>query len=574
MSDRGHGTQGTSPRIPLVIGITGHRDLRPQDIPALEQKVQHIFNDLHSQYPRTPLVLLTQLAEGSDRLAARVALKSDISITGVLPMPREIYATDFVTPESQNEFSQLLEKLNLLLVMPASDSEVSGQARDHLYEKAGAYIVRHCQILMSLWDGVDTGKQGGTSEMVRFKLEGLPESYRAVPTLDPEETGPVYHVVTPRSSNPKVDHAFELISRYPAGSRSEKGSEEAHFRRIFARINEYNQDIDKFQDSLRARRKESRAAILSADKLAALPKSFDRLIEFLACSDSMAIHFQKLSRWWATILLALSFSAAVLYDTYVHVFEDSPVHFWLYAGSFVIALLVYMAGKFRDLENKYLDYRALAEGLRVQFFWQLASIPDSAADHYLYKQRSELDWIRYAVRNASFAAPHSVSLPYEERLQLVLDRWIGDQLSYYSKNAHHNQNLFPPLKYASVGLLYFAGLLSLVKVCLESYGQMDWLENQITLDHFLLIFGLSAVVGAILHTYAEKRAFSEHAKQYSRMAAFFESADRSLRKKMGSPNSTGAREVIELLGKEALAENGDWVILHRERHVELPKLKG
>ena len=41
---------------------------------------------------------------------------------------------------------------------------------------------------------------------------------------------------------------------------------------------------------------------------------------------------------------------------------------------------------------------ALAEGLRIQIFWRLAGISDAAADHYLRKQRSELDWIRRAMR--------------------------------------------------------------------------------------------------------------------------------------------------------------------------------
>ena len=34
----------------------------------------------------------------------------------------------------------------------------------------------------------------------------------------------------------------------------------------------------------------------------------------------------------------------------------------------------------------------------MQIFWRLAGLRDSAADHYLRKQKSELDWIRNAVR--------------------------------------------------------------------------------------------------------------------------------------------------------------------------------
>lgn len=31
------------PTIPLIVGVTGHRDLRPDDLPQLEQQVRNIF---------------------------------------------------------------------------------------------------------------------------------------------------------------------------------------------------------------------------------------------------------------------------------------------------------------------------------------------------------------------------------------------------------------------------------------------------------------------------------------------------------------------------------------------------
>jgi len=69
--------------LPLVIGITGHRALRPVDRAGLEAWVRAVFEDLRKRYPATPLVLLSPLAEGADRLATRVALEG-----GVLDRPR------------------------------------------------------------------------------------------------------------------------------------------------------------------------------------------------------------------------------------------------------------------------------------------------------------------------------------------------------------------------------------------------------------------------------------------------------------------------------------------------------
>jgi hypothetical protein len=41
---------------------------------ALRTQVQSFFLDLRSRYPDLPLVLLSSLAEGSDQLAAQVAI--------------------------------------------------------------------------------------------------------------------------------------------------------------------------------------------------------------------------------------------------------------------------------------------------------------------------------------------------------------------------------------------------------------------------------------------------------------------------------------------------------------------
>src|SRR4051794_25331318 len=44
--------------LPLLIGATGHRDLRPEDVPLLTKQVKGVFDQLRRLYPHTPLVLV------------------------------------------------------------------------------------------------------------------------------------------------------------------------------------------------------------------------------------------------------------------------------------------------------------------------------------------------------------------------------------------------------------------------------------------------------------------------------------------------------------------------------------
>ncbi|HEY1295491.1 MAG TPA: hypothetical protein VGJ60_20625, partial [Chloroflexota bacterium] len=60
--------------VPLLVGVTGHRDLRHADQRYLEGAVRAVLHDLRTRCPSTPLILLSPLAEGADRLVARVAL--------------------------------------------------------------------------------------------------------------------------------------------------------------------------------------------------------------------------------------------------------------------------------------------------------------------------------------------------------------------------------------------------------------------------------------------------------------------------------------------------------------------
>ena len=55
------------------------------------------------------------------------------------------------------------------------------------------------------------------------------------------------------------------------------------------------------------------------------------------------------------------------------------------------------------------------------------------------------------------------------------------------------------------------------------------------------------------------------------MSEIFSRAEDSLQGLLKAGDFEESHELIKELGQEALAENGDWVLLHRERPLEVPQ---
>ena len=66
----------------LSIGVTGHRDLLPEETENLRGGVRQFLNSLREEFPSLQMQFLSPLAEGADRLAAEVALDLGHPIAG------------------------------------------------------------------------------------------------------------------------------------------------------------------------------------------------------------------------------------------------------------------------------------------------------------------------------------------------------------------------------------------------------------------------------------------------------------------------------------------------------------
>ncbi len=115
-------------RLPIVIGVTGHRHLRPADEPKYREYVCELFTHLRKRYPSTPLRIVTALAEGADRLVAEVALEGGHEVLVPLPLAPADYEHDF--PATAAEFHTILSRVppHQVFVLPQDDDSDSAAA--------------------------------------------------------------------------------------------------------------------------------------------------------------------------------------------------------------------------------------------------------------------------------------------------------------------------------------------------------------------------------------------------------------------------------------------------------------
>jgi len=599
--------------LPLIIGVTGHRDLLADHVPSLESAIGELFAGLRERYPCSSLVLLSPLAEGADRLAARVALKAGIRLIVPLPMPRSVYELDFATAASRAEFAELFDRaescINLPL-LPGSSPEAirtPGRDRDREYAKVGAYIATHSDIFVALWDGVDGAEDelvGGTSQVVQFRLSGVPQPYglQFSPLLAPSG-GAVDHILTPRASNAHIENAFTRSMLLPAGRTEES------IARLLRRLDLFNRDAHELRDEIRLSAERSRGHLvrtdtsLTSEVVGRLPAGCAPVLDQYAVADVLSVHFGRTTlRASKRIFIAVCVAAVLLnlHSFFYHPFlgkgtHESVVERLLATPWFLLCFLalsaftvlrLHRAAVKGEYQHKHQDYRALAEALRVQFFWLVAGIGEPVAHRYLQRHRSDLEWIRSALfsscvlMDASRSSGSADSVPWGDRLRFLHEHWIVDQRSYYASRAAREQRVIEKEKSLSGWLLrasvaltgaYAATLLaSLVYPSPVLERLREWAGRPGVAGTIEFVMVICAVCAGLLLAYGNQMARAEHIRAFTRMSELFEAGERDLADLLRDGRREASGELVRDLGKEALDESGDWLILHRERPLEVP----
>ncbi len=559
-------------RVPLVVGVTGHRDLVPEETATIKQRVRTFFEGLQAEYPTLPLMVMTPLAEGADRIAAEVAEELGIPCVILLPMPRQIYQSDF-QGDSLVEFHKMLEigevvELPLLDGASRDDVATPGHARDMQYAQLGAYLAAHSHILLAVWDGKPSAAPGGTGHVIHFHQHDVIEliaegQHRSPIDFSEDESDLVYHVVCSRlEAGPPVDPLVPGDVHWFTRDDFEPRTREmpARYKVVFERMAEFSKDMrtpteeGAFYELLPE--EEMRKCNPGARDIAHLYNKVDYL----------ARRYQKL----AMTSLRLAFAFAILAGLCFIVYADMPeqeLMIYPYLLFVVAVVAMFAIDARRGWQRKHLDYRVLAEGLRVQFYWSVAGIVMENAsrfshDSFLKRQDLELGWIRNIMRFAGRRADSQEHGDSEWGLELVIQEWVGDeqhgQIGYYQRKSmeRSNRNRWT----GRLGVVSYV-LLMVVALILAVY---QWNIHAPWSNVLVAMMGLLPLIATVRQNYAHRTAEHELILQYAYMHRIFRNAHRLLQ---SVTDLTGRQEILRALGEAQLDENGQWLLRQRERPI-------
>jgi hypothetical protein len=372
----------------------------------------------------------------------------------------------------------------------------------------------------------------------------------------------------------------------PASSR-EAEAELWQFQETCQALDDFNRDVRHAADSAGLRRRLDQAVHGLPADLAPTSAGARGLHRLSAVRDAASHLANKLKPKVDAVQLAiigLLGLGAFFFHYYAHWFpfdvalvDDAPRPVWLglFLGSLFATWLVVCIGHGRRWNERRLDYRALAEALRVRRAWAIAGIGASVADSYLGQLRSEMSWVRRALMHLcpppatwaeQFAALHEVQK--RQRLENVRETWVKGQIKQFARSHHREERIASRLQCAG----YLLALLGWLWIPLL-FGATYVVDKTATLAHpeecWLIASGILVVGGGLCIAFRERGSHDELANQYERMRVVFESGLTELERRLGADDLTGAQAVLQALGREAIAEHAQWLILRRARPLEL-----
>lgn len=510
--------------IPIIVGVTGHRQIDAASKDRIYAGVKRTLQQIQAAYPHSPVCMLNSLAEGADLLCARAAEELNMDLLVVLPMEKDEYRRDF-SEEAAALFDHYCQKAAKLFVSPRTEKLPQNPSRDFYYRQASIYTASHSHLLIALWDGMPGKENGcGTAETVEFAIKGHyhPESGIALRSRMNEA---VVHIFTPRTQK----------QAEKAGAITLIGDQDTIC------------DILKKTDDFNARAARFPEAEFSPAGGNAMAQLCDHLYGIAdALSSSAARKYKR--------ILGLSSVVSSLFALFFLLYDEANIIWMILLCGLMLSAMAgcLVFAKKSDCHFQYVEYRVLAEYLRVQSYLFTAGSDVRTANLMPWSQQCENSWIMVALC--------AVTIGVNPKRQLkISEDWIHQQQLYHQaaitstkKKVDRNNRIISIAMFFSVFLYIAALLYEMIYGDLFFASTMDPNYSDLIRNTIKIFLGLASAGTMFIANYYGKIALDRRLTDHEKMVKFFG-------KLYDSISVYGqTEELLEYLAREELIENGNW----------------
>jgi hypothetical protein len=591
------------PRLPFVlsVGITGHRiEALPKEavqtivdrigatLVQLKAGALDLYERERSIFAGTPprLLFVSPLADGSDQIAAELALDLGFELQAVLPFDRETYRTTLHN-SGLTRFDELICRATCVLELPG---ELNGELR--AFVMAGRGTVAHCDVLLAVWDGRPPRGRGGTGEVVQIgitrgtAIAHIPVDPQVQPRLlwaafDPTVLTQADETTAERPlERGNIDALLGALLLPPPGGEDREFAEEfasERLRRIRARI-EYplllaaagvgrfgRKDFTNAHCVRQTREEWQRYREVCADahNIAA---PIDILEDSYSWADRLATHFAQTYRSgniFNFVLggLAVCLGLAAFMAPHLK-FEEAALETGITAAIILNAWI----GTRNQWHRRWLDYRQLAERLRPMRSLKLLGIaaPDPPGTATNPVPRRWIDWYASGIWRAMGCIAGSLDDDRAAKLARAIGEYeIAPQVGYHERNSAQIHKLDHRLGVIALGLFIatvVVSLVTLVGLAIDSawvneYG--NWLT--------LISAGFPALATAIFGIRFQAD-FGGDAIRSKSAANALRTIDEDLQGGVSLPR---AADLVEEAARLMLGHLDEWRLINQQRDLSV-----
>ena len=522
--------------VPFFVGVVGHRQLRLEEIPRLQQEFDAHIQSLLKKLRNTRIIVLTGNAEGADWIPQASKFRDHFSICAVLPFAKDEYVKDFPTKKQRGEFDQALNQCDYVLVSPHSPtSKVTGKLRDKAYQECARWISDNSNLLIGFWDGMESKGVGGTSETISYRT-----SDEYTETLVSERQSDFLHI---KASNGERNFKQNCTC---AGH----GKDNKKQTKLLYELENLNNLVEIGETKL------------EEDQLKRYFNQFDGTASML----QERFNRKNIALFtWAFLALQFAFIQQRTFSL-----------FWLTSSSLalMITLLIWWSLWKSQIKSAYETFRFVAELLRIQIWWNECGLKVNVLSNNVeYHEIGDSTYLM--VRNvfvfseiAKATRDIETKQKKTRKSEKVERKWIEGQISYLignkTKKGAIDRNriaakrglIFMVLSFVLAGLIQILSTISFWFNLVETGSALDWTIK--------LVFPFLISIAAPVSAYAKLMGYKE-------VKILYELKLRRLEVALAQLNQPGSKldpaSIVKNVGRATLTESLRWFQIKGDREI-------